>query len=76
MSSLLPTTRGAILRKVVPYTVHGQPYFQVFYSPAGDEGRTFEARVGNEATYAGMAEGDQVVLHIMMNIVTKIENVT
>ena len=75
MTSLLPTTRGAIIRNVVPYTVHGQPHYQVLYSPAGEEDKTYEARMGNEAIYVGLAAGDQVVLHILMNLVTRIEKV-
>jgi len=75
MSSLLPTTKGAILRKVVPYTVHGQPHLQVFYSPVGQEHRTFEARLGSECVYSEIAEGDQVSLHVLMNMITKIEKV-
>ena len=75
MPGLLPTTQGAIIRKVVPYTVHGQPHYQVFYSPSGEEDKVFEARIGNEAAYENITEGDQVRLHILMNLVTRIEKV-
>ncbi|MCZ6635623.1 MAG: hypothetical protein O7G87_19680 [bacterium] len=73
--SLLPTTRSAIVRKVVPYTVHGQPHYQVFYSPSGEEDKVYEARLGNEAIDEKIVEGDQVSIHIIMNLVTKIEKV-
>ena len=75
MTFLLPTTRGALIRKVVPYTVHGQHHFQIFYSPAGEEEKTFSAKLGKESVYEGMSDGDQVVIHIMMNLVTRIEKV-
>jgi hypothetical protein len=75
MTSLLPTTTGAIIRKVVPFTVHGQPHYQIFYSPAGEEDKTFSARLGTESVYEGVSNGDQVVLHILMNLVTRIEKV-
>jgi len=73
--NLLPTTTGAIIRQVTPYTVHGQPYLQIHYAPVGAENETREARVGPEAAYPNIAAGDQVALHIMMNTVTKIEKV-
>ena len=73
MTSLLPATRGATVKQVVPYSVHGQPHYQIFYAPAGEEDRTFSARLGNESVYQGVAAGDQVVLHILMNLVTRIE---
>lgn len=73
--SLLPTTTGAIIRQVTPYTVHGQPYLQIHYSPAGAEHEVREARLGTEAAYAQIAKGDQVALHTLMNTVTKIEKI-
>ncbi len=71
--SLLPTTTGAIIRQVTPYTVHGQPYLQIHYSPVGAENEIREARLGTEAAYPNVAEGDQVALYSLMNTVTKIE---
>ena len=73
--SLLPKTTGALIRKVTPYTVHGQPYLQIHYSPVGAENEIREARLGTEAAYENIKEGDQVALHTLMNTVTKIEKV-
>lgn len=73
--SLLPKTTGALIRQATPYTVHGQPYLQIHYSPVGAEDKTFEARLGTEAAYPNVSEGDQVVLHTLMNTVTKIEKI-
>jgi hypothetical protein len=73
--SLLPATTGAIIRQVTPYTVHGQPYLQIHYSTAGAESEIREARLGTEAAYPNIAQGDQVALHTMMKTVTKIEKI-
>jgi hypothetical protein len=70
--SLLPATTGALIRQVTPYTVHGQPYLQIHYSPFGAEHEIREARLGTEAAYPDIADGDQVVVHTLMNTVTKI----
>jgi hypothetical protein len=75
MTSLLPATRSATVKQVVLYSVHGQPHYQILYAPVGDEDRTFAARLGNESVYEGIAAGDQVMLHILMNLVTRIEKV-
>ena len=71
--SLLPTTTGAIIRQVTPYTVHGQPYLHIHYSPVGAENEIREARLGTESAYPNVAKGDQVALFSLMNTVTKIE---
>jgi len=73
--NLLPTTTGAIIRKIVPYAVHGQPHLQIFYAPAGAEHEMREARIGTEVAYPNIAEGDQVAVHMLMNAVTKIEKI-
>ena len=73
MSGLLRGSCGAIIRQVVPFTVHDQPHVQVHYSPADDENRVVQARLGNEATYEGIQAGDRVIVHSLMNVVTKIE---
>lgn len=69
----LKSARGALLRKVLPLSIHDQPYIQVDYSPVGEEHKTYQARIGIESAYEGMAAGDQVVIHSLMNVVTRIE---
>ena len=64
-----------MVRGVTPYTVHGQPYLQIRFSLARSEHEIHEARLGTEAAYSPIAEDDQIIVHTLMNTVTKIEKV-
>ena len=70
---MLKGTQAAILRDVTQIAIHDQPYVHVAYSPQEDPSRSYQARVGLESVYSGMATGDRVVIYTLMNVVTKIE---
>jgi hypothetical protein len=69
---MLKEAREGIVRGIVRIAIHDQPYLQVLYSPLDNQEKIFEARIGIESTYPGLAEGDRVVIHSLMNVVTKI----
>ena len=69
---MLKGAQEAVIRGVVRIAIHEQPYLQVLYSPLDNESSTFQARVGVESAYPELAEGDHVLIHSMMNVVTKI----
>lgn len=69
---MLKGTRDAIVRGVVRIAIHDQPYLQILYSPTDAQDTTLQARVGVESAYPDVAEGDRVVIHSMMNVVTRI----
>lgn len=69
----LKSSRGALVRRIVHLTIHDQPYLQVDYSPAGEEDKVYRARLGTEAAYPDLCEGDQIIVHSLMDVVTRIE---
>ena len=69
---MLKEAREAIVRDIVRISIHDQPYLQVLYSPLDDQAKTFEARIGIESTYPELAEGDRVIIHSLISVVTKI----
>jgi hypothetical protein len=69
---MLKEAREAVVRGITRIAIHDQTYIQVLYSPLDDQEKTFQARIGVESTYPELVEGDHVVVHSMMNVVTKI----
>jgi hypothetical protein len=69
---MLKTARDAIIRGVTRIAIHEQQYLQVLYSPSDDQDTTLQTRVGVESAYPDVSEGDRVIIHMMMNVVTKI----
>ena len=70
---MLKGVRQAVVRGVVRVSIHDQPYLQVLYSPTDDQQTTLQTRIGVESAYPEIGEGDQVNIHSMMNVVTRIE---
>ena len=70
---MLKGVSEAIVRDVVPVAIHDQPYVQITYSPLAEQEKMLETRLGVESAYPDLTEGDRVTLHILMNVVTKIE---
>ena len=72
---MLKDVRQAVVRGVVRVSIHDQPYLQVLYSPTDDQQTTLQTRIGVESAYPEIGEGDQVNIHSMMNVVTRIERI-
>ncbi len=69
----LKSSRGAWVHKILHISIHDQPYIQIDYSPVGEEDRVYRARLGNEAAYTDVREGDRIIVHSLMNVVTRVE---
>ena len=70
----LKSTQEAVVRRVVHLTIHDQPYLQIDYSPEGEQ-NVLRARLGTEAAYENVREGDRVLVYTMMSVVTRVEKV-
>lgn len=67
-------TRGAILKKVTPFDLHGERYYDLVYVFADDPGEeVMAARVAYDAIYDGPRAGDRVTLQFLLNMVTKVD---
>ncbi|OGG56238.1 MAG: hypothetical protein A3F84_10235 [Candidatus Handelsmanbacteria bacterium RIFCSPLOWO2_12_FULL_64_10] len=73
MSSLLPGSRDGVLRGVTPFDLHGERYYHLLYALAESPERTAEARVAHDAIYDHPQPGDEVRIHSMMGVVTRVE---
>ncbi len=73
MSSLLPGSRSGVLRRVLPFDLHGERYYHLLYTLDDDPGRTEEVRVAHDAISADPQPGDRVTIHAVMGVVTRVE---
>jgi hypothetical protein len=70
---MLKGTRQAVVNRVQPISIHGQPSLDVFWvDPEDPEGEIRHARVGNEAAPRDLSPGDRVTVHYLMGSVTQI----
>lgn len=64
--------RTGTIVAVQPIEIHGTRMFDVVYRLDG-EGSTRSARLGMEAIPGAVQPGDRVVVHLLMNVATRIE---
>ena len=64
--------RPGTIMAVQPVDIHGTRMFDVVYRLDG-EGTPRSARLGVEAIPGAVQPGDQVVVHLLMNVATRIE---
>lgn len=70
---MLKGTRGAIVKKIQPVSIHGQISLDVYFVDAEDpEGQTSLARIGPESIPKNLEAGDRVQLHYVLGVVTSI----
>lgn len=73
---MLKGTRDAILRKVQPISIHGQPSCDVYFSDIEDpDGQMHVARVGPEAVAHNLEVGDRIQLEYLVGMVVKVTRV-
>lgn len=66
--------RDGMLREVRPLSIHGSPYYDVYFQLAGhSEEEIGSGRIGTESIYANAKSGDRVKLHFVMNLLVRVE---
>lgn len=64
--------RAATLIHVQPVDIHGTRMVDVMYQVDGEQ-QARSARLGAEAVYDAPQPGDRVVVHLLMDVVTRVE---
>ncbi len=77
MDTVLKGTRDGILKKIQPFSVHGQISWDVFFTDVDDpDGQTHVARVGPEAVVGNNIEpGDRIQVEYLVGQAIKITRV-
>jgi hypothetical protein len=70
---MLKGTRPAVVKRIQPISIHGQVSLDIFWTdPEDPEEEIRHARVGDESVPRDLDVGDNVVLHYVMGMVTKV----
>ncbi len=70
---MLKGTKGVLVTKVQPVSIHGQISLDVYFvDPADSQGQVSLARIGPESVPKDLEAGDRVTLHYMLGVVTSI----
>jgi hypothetical protein len=64
----------ATVQAVMPYELHGTPYFQLVLMPV-DGPRPMQARLSRDMVEGDPKEGDLVEVHAIMGIVDRVSQV-
>jgi hypothetical protein len=71
---MLKGSKPGLVKKIQPVSIHGQISLDVYYAdPAEPDGQVSVARLGPEAVPTNLEAGDEVELHFLLGVVTKIE---
>ncbi len=64
--------RTGVVLQAQPIDIHGTRMFDVVFQLEGEQ-QARSARLGPEALYGVPKVGDRVVVHLLMNVATRIE---
>ena len=64
--------REAIIRRLNPYELHGVRYYQLAVSYVDEPDSMQEVRISHDAIYANPADGDRVLVEMVLNVVTEV----
>ena len=62
----------ALILGMIPYQIHGEIYFNVFYAHDDDPETVLQARLPQDAIYPNPKVNDRVSVHYLLKIVTQI----
>lgn len=71
---MLQGVHRAVLHRIQPIDIHGQILYDIYYQLDGAPPDQVQgARLGAEVIYGDPRPGDRVLLHCVMNMVTRVE---
>lgn len=64
--------REAIVRQVNRYELHGVPYYRLAVSYVDEPESVREVRISHDSIYSKPANGDRVLVEMVLNAVTEV----
>ena len=65
--------RDAVLRRVNPYLLHGEQYYEIFYTYTNEPDTLRQSRIAHNYIYPDPQEGDPVLIEALLNVITEIK---
>jgi hypothetical protein len=73
LTPMLKGSREGILRRIQPYSIHGQISWDVhFTDPEAPDGQVTVARIGPEAVDKNLQPGDRIEIDYVLGVATQI----
>ncbi len=68
--------REAVIREVNRYELHGVLYYRLLVSYSTDPDSLQEVRISHDSIYDEPADGDQILVEAIINVVTEVRKKT
>ena len=65
--------RDAVLRRVNPYLLHGEQYYEIFYTYTNEPDTLRQSRIAHNYIYVNPRAGDSVLIEALLNVITEIK---
>ncbi len=65
--------RDAVPRRVNPYLLHGEQYYEIFYTYTNEPDTLRQSRIAHNYIYVNPREGDSVLIEALLNVITEIK---
>ncbi len=65
--------RDAVLRRVNAYLLHGEQYYEIFYTYTNEPDTLRQSRIAHNYIYVNPREGDSVLIEALLNVITEIK---
>ena len=65
--------RDAVLRRVNPYLLHGEQYYEIVYTYTNEPDTLRQSRIAHNYIYRNPREGDSVLIEALLNVITEIK---
>jgi len=64
--------REAVINRVNPYLLHGEQYYEIFYSYTNEPDTLRQSRIAHTNIYSGPQAGDEVLIEAVLNVIMEI----
>ena len=65
--------REAVINRVNPYLLHGEQYYEIFYSYTNEPDTLRQSRIAHTNIYSGPQAGDHVLIEAVLNVIMEIK---
>jgi hypothetical protein len=65
--------REAVINRVNPYLLHGEQYYEVFYSYTTEPDTLRQSRIAHTNIYSDPQAGDQVLIEAVLNVIMEVK---
>ena len=65
--------RDAVLRRVNPYLLHGEQYYEIFYTYANEPDTVRQSRAAHNYTNLAPQACNPVLIEALLNVITEIK---